>query len=79
MTVVVVRAFPLKFTVELPLKPVPLTVSGPPDVPAGAVFVGESEVIVGAALLTVRFEAAEVPPAGAGLKTVTGTVPGVAT
>ncbi len=73
------RAFPLKFTVELLPKFVPLTVSGPPGVPAGAVFAGESDVIVGTPLLTVRFDAVEVPPPGAGLKTVMATSPGVAT
>jgi hypothetical protein len=80
LTRVVVRGFPPKFTVELALKPVPVTVSGCPGVPAGAVFDGESNVIVGAALLlTVKGDGAEVPPTGAGLNTVMATEPGVAT
>jgi hypothetical protein len=56
-----------------------LTVSEVPGVPAGAVFDGDNDVIVGTPLLTVRFAAVEVPPPGRGLNTVMATVPGVAT
>jgi len=79
LTRLVVRALPLKLTVELLLKFVPFTVNEEPGVPAGAVFVGDNDVIVGTPLLTVRFDAVEVPPPGTGLNTVMATEPGVAT
>jgi hypothetical protein len=62
----VVFAAPLKFTTEVAMKLVPLTVrvkAAPPT----AVLAGESEVIVGAGLLTAKLTAVEVPQPGAGL------------
>src|SRR2546421_117816 len=75
---VVVRAAPFQRTVELLTKPLPFTrsVSGP--VPAVAP-VGVSAVSPGAALLTVKACAAEAPPPGAGVTTVTCGVPAAAT
>ena len=69
-TKVVARLEPSIWTVELASKPVPLTVKvklAPPAV----VLVGEIEVVVGAACLTVKVCALLVPPPGAGLVTVT--------
>lgn len=77
LTKVVVFAAPLNFTTEVETKFVPLTVSVNAAPPAVA-LVGESEVIVGTGLFTVKLVAAEVPPPGAGLVTVTGKVPAVA-
>lgn len=77
LTNVVVLALPLKLT-EAPLtKPVPFTVkvnAAPPTL----ALAGESEVIAGTGLFTVRLTAEEVPPPGAGLKTVIGKEPAVA-
>ena len=81
LTNVVVCGAPLKLTTELAIKPVPFTVSENAAEPA-AMLAGASEVIVGAGLfaaLIVKFTAAEVPPPGAGLVTVTGVVPAVVT
>lgn len=58
-------------------KPVPLIVNVKAAVPAVA-LVGESEVTVGGALLTVKDAAEEVPPPGAGFVTVTFLTPPVA-
>src|SRR5439155_320716 len=75
---VVVRGAPFQRTVEPLTKPLPLTrsVSGP--VPAVAP-VGVSPVSPGAGLLTVKVCAAEVPPPGVGVTTVTCGVPAAAT
>src|SRR6267143_2550975 len=75
---VVVRAAPFQRTVELLTKPPPFTrrVSGP--VPTVAP-VGISPVSPGAGLVTVKACAAEVPPPGAGVTTVTCGVPAAAT
>lgn len=73
----VVRATPFHRTEELGIKPVPVTVrvkAGPPAVAE----LGEMEMMVGAGLLAglmVKIRADEVPPPGAGLKTVTEAVP----
>lgn len=77
LTKVVVLAAPLKFTTEAATKLVPLTVRVKAAPPAVA-LVGESEVIVGARLLTVKLVAVDVPPPGAGFVTVTPSVPAVA-
>jgi hypothetical protein len=77
LTNVVVFAFPLNFTAELATNPDPFTVSvnaAPPTV----ALVGERVVIVGAGLLMVKVEPADVPPPGAGFVTVTEGVPAVA-
>lgn len=57
LTNVVVFAAPLKFTTARFKNPVPLTVSVKAAPPAFA-LVGESDVIVGTGLLTVKFVAA---------------------
>ena len=77
LTNVVVLALPLNFTDEVDTKPVPFTVKVNAAPPAVAPF-GERVEIVGAGLLMVNVCAPEVPPPGAGLVTVTGTVPAVA-
>ena len=67
----------MKFTTDDATKLVPLTVSvkaGPPAVPV----VGESVVIVGAGLFTVKVCAVDGPVVGAGLLAVTLNVPAVA-
>jgi len=56
---------------------VPFTVNVNAAPPAFA-LAGESVVIVGVGLLTVKLAAADVPPPGAGLVTATGNVPPVA-
>jgi len=56
---------------------VPFTVSVKPELPA-AVEVGEIDVVVGTGLLMVNVWAADVPPPGAGVTTVTEAVPAVA-
>src|SRR5689334_17169731 len=63
---------------EAPMKFVPVTVSVNAGLPAATVL-GEMELSVGAGLLMVNVWATEVPPPGAGLKTVTCAVPAVAT
>jgi len=77
LTTVVVRALPFQFTVEPFTKLLPVTVSvnaaPPATAPAGLKLVS-----VGAGLLTEKVSAAEVPPPGVGVKTVTGTLPPVA-
>ena len=77
LTKVVVFALPLNWTTDVETKFVPLTVRVNAAPPAVAP-VGDSEVIAGAGLLTVNVAAAEVPPPGAGLVTVTGNDPAVA-
>src|SRR5205823_11547226 len=78
LTNVVVRVAPFHLTV-LPLtKPVPVTVSVKAALPA-AVLVGDSAARVGDELFTVNVCAAEVPPPGVGVTTVTCGVPAAAT
>src|SRR5207237_4039187 len=69
LTNVVVRSLPLKRTSEALTKLAPLTVSTNAPFPA-MLLGGESVLIDGAALLTVKVTALELPPPGAGLKTV---------
>src|SRR2546427_7669101 len=74
---VVGRAAPFHRTADVATKPLPLTVrvkSTPPAV----TLLGASEPSVGAGLLIVKARAAEVPPPGAGVSTVTWAVPAVA-
>jgi len=76
-TKVVLRAEPLKSTVDDALKFVPVTVSvncAPPAI----VEVGEREVVVGSGLLTVKVCEPEVPPPGPGFTTVIRSVPPIA-
>ena len=79
LTYIVVRAAPFQFTTELLMKPEPLTVRLK-AVPPAVALLGERLVIVGAGLgaLIVNAAAAEAPPPGAGLKTVTWAVPALA-
>lgn len=74
---VMVLATPLKVPVVVLTKFVPLMVSVNAAPPVLA-LVGESEVMVGAGLFTVKFEGAEAPPPGAGLLITTGKAPPVA-
>src|SRR5262249_1978078 len=64
----------LKRTTELPPDPLtklfPLTVNVKPTLPVST-DTGEIEVITGTGLLMVKLTALDVPPPGAGLKTVT--------
>jgi hypothetical protein len=64
--------------VEVVTKLVPLIVRTCEAVPEAA-EVGESVVIVGTGLLTLRLTALEEPPPGVGFVTTTGKVPAVAT
>src|SRR5205823_5334410 len=76
-TNVVVRLAPFHFTTLLCTKLVPFTVRvncGPPAV----ALLGESDVVVGTGLLTVKLTALDVPPPGGGFITVTGTTPALA-
>lgn len=77
LTNVVVDAVPLKLTTDVETKLVPFTVKVNEAAPA-VTLGGESVVTVGTGLFTVNTEAAEVPPPGAGLVTVTLTGPAVA-
>src|SRR5207249_3071331 len=78
LTNVVVRVAPFHLTV-LPLtKLLPVTVSVKAAPPVVA-LAGDSVVNVGVGLVMVNVCAAEVPPPGAGVMTVTGTVAAVAT
>src|SRR4029077_418429 len=74
---VVVRLLPFQRTTEPDTKLVPVAVRVKAAPPAAA-LVGDSDVSVGAGLLTVNVTAAEVPPPGVGEKTVTEGVPAVA-
>lgn len=65
-------------TTEPLTKFVPFTVKVKAALPAVA-LVGERLVMPGTGLFTVKFEAAEVPPPGAGFTTFTERVPAVAT
>jgi hypothetical protein len=76
LTNVVALGAPLKFTVAPLTKPRPLTVSVNAEEPATALE-GESEPIVGTALLIVNETALDVPPV-VGFVTVTVAVPAVA-
>jgi hypothetical protein len=78
LTKVGVRLEPLKLTVEVFTKPVPLMVRVCAPEPT-ATEVGEREVMVGTGFPTVKFTALDVPPPGAGFITETGKVPPVAT
>src|SRR5437588_792206 len=71
---VVARSLPFQRTTEPAMKPLPRTVTVNAAAPAVA-LAGESELIPGAGLLTVKLTGSEVPPPGAGLKMVTCAVP----
>ena len=76
-TNVVVRAAPFQWTLEVPTKLLPFTVSVKAAPPA-AVLVGASDVRAGtgfAGALMVNVTPFEVPPPGAGVTTVTGALP----
>jgi hypothetical protein len=77
LTNVVARVLAPKFTTEVETKPEPFTVRVKATAPASALD-GDSEVIVGAGLFTVKLTAFEVSPRGAGLVTVTLKLPTVA-
>src|SRR5262249_53297239 len=74
LTNVVVRAAPFQLTTELVTKPVPFTASVNAALPATTTL-GESDVTAGTGLFTAKLAAAEVPPPGAGLNTVTAAEP----
>ena len=80
LTKVVARAAPFHSTTEPPTKPLPFTVSANAAAPAFTP-VGDSEVTAGSGLalaVMVNVSVPEVPPTGAGVKTVTDAVPAVA-
>src|SRR5438093_197201 len=77
LTKVVVRAAPFQRTPEPFTKLLPLTVMVNAASPVVA-LVGDSDVSAGAGLVTENVWAAEVPPPGAGVSTVTGTLAAVA-
>lgn len=77
LTNVVARFVPFHCTVEVPVKPVPFTVSVNADAPAVA-MAGESMPIAGPGLLMAKAAPAEVPPPGAGFTIVTVAVPAIA-
>lgn len=74
---VVETDWPLKLTVEPALKFDPLTVSVNAPLPM-AMFVGEMLLRTGNGLLTVKFDAFDVPPSGAGFVIVMAFVPAAA-
>jgi hypothetical protein len=74
----VVRSLPFQRTTELVTKFVPVMVSVNPPLPA-TVVAGLMAVIVGNGFVMVKVAVLDVPPPGAGLKTVTFAVPAVAT
>src|SRR5438477_80722 len=78
LTKTVVRAAPFQLTVEPPAKLLPVTVSVKAALPAD-VLVGDRAARVGDELFTVNVCAAEVPPPGTGVTTVTCGVPAAAT
>src|SRR5882762_5030078 len=78
LTKVVVRAVPFQRRLEPLTKLVPVTVSVKAALPAD-VLVGDRAARVGDELFTVNVCAAEVPPPGAGVTTVTCGVPAAAT
>jgi hypothetical protein len=71
---VVTRLLPFHLTTELPLKLLPLTVNVKPASPATLVN-GVMLLTEGTGFWTDNELAPEVPPPGAGLKTVIDTVP----
>jgi hypothetical protein len=71
LTKVVVRLEPLKLTVEVLKKPVPVIVRVCAPEPTRTEL-GEREVMAGTGFPTVKVRAFDVPPPGAGLVTVTG-------
>jgi hypothetical protein len=74
----IARLAPFHMTWEEGTKLVPVTVRVKAG-PNAVTLAGESgEVVVGTGLLTVKLIAAEVPPPGVGVKTVTGKIPAVA-
>src|SRR5206468_457004 len=77
LTKVVVRAAPFHCTVLPVTKPVPVAVSVKAAPPAVA-LVGDTEVSVGAEVFSENACAAEVPPPGVGVTTVTLAVPAAA-
>ncbi len=77
LTYVVVRLALFQRTKDVVKKPVPTTVRIVAGAPA-ATFVGAIDPSVGVGWLTPNVAPGEVPPPGAGLKTVRVTVPGVA-
>ena len=74
LTNAVVRALPFQRTVELAMKPLPLTVNVNAAPPAAAAF-GLTVVMAGAGLLIAKLKLFEAPPPGAGLTTFTIAVP----
>jgi hypothetical protein len=70
LTKVAVWATPLKVTVELETKPVPVIVSVCAVAPA-ITGVGDRPVIVGTALITVKLSVLDTPPPGDGFVTTT--------
>jgi hypothetical protein len=77
-TKVVGRSLPFQRTFALLTKFVPVMVRVNPPLPA-TVVAGLMLLIVGAGLVMVKVAVLDVPPPGAGLKTVTFAVPAVAT
>ena len=77
LTYVVVRLLPFHWTCDDAMNPLPLTVSENAAAPASAVP-GAMEAIAGAGLLTLNVAAAELPPPGVGVVTVTDAVPAAA-
>ena len=71
------RGEPFHLTTEPSRKFIPFTVKVKAGSPA-ILLVGERDVMVGIGLLTMNVWALEVPPPGAGFKTVTEAVPAVA-
>ena len=74
---VVIRSLPFQRTLELAIKPEPVTVSVNAPLPM-AMFVGEMLLRTGNGLLTVKFDAFDVPPSGAGFVMVMAFVPAAA-
>jgi hypothetical protein len=77
LTTVVTRGTPFQSTTVPVTKPLPVTVSVKPAVPAIA-DVCDDPVNTGTALLTVNVAAEDAPPPGVALKSVTESVPAVA-
>ena len=78
LTNVVDTGLALKLTTELALKLEPLTESVNAGLPT-AILVGEMLFKTGSGLFTVKVDAAEVPPSGAGFVTVIEKEPAAAT